>query len=246
MPGSPTTEIAAVTHALAGLDAALVTSEARQREFLLSISHELRTPITAVRGYAEAMADGLVPPADVASVGATLVAETERLDHFVGDLLELARLEADDFTIAHAPTDVAALLNEAATAWQARAAAAEVALAVVAAPATVRTDARRLRQVIDGLIENALRVSPAGSTISLRLVHDNSTRIEVQDGGPGLAAEDLDVAFDRGVLRARYRDIRPVGTGLGLSIASRLVTRLGGTISVANAPGGGAVFTVSL
>ncbi|TAL40416.1 MAG: HAMP domain-containing histidine kinase [Salinibacterium sp.] len=246
MPGSPTTEIAAVTDALASLDAALVTSEARQREFLLSISHELRTPLTAVRGYAEAMADGLVPPADVLSVGATLVAETERLDRFVGDLLELARLEADDFTIAHAATDVTALLTEAATAWQGRAASAGVLLEVSAAGYPISTDARRVRQVIDGLIENALRVSPAGSMISLRLVQNGRTRIEVQDGGPGFAPEDLAVAFDRGVLRARYRDIRPVGTGLGLSIASRLVARLGGTISVANAPGGGAVFTVEL
>ena len=99
MPDSPTSEMADVTDALGALDSALAASESRQREFLLSISHELRTPLTAVRGYAEAMADGLIGPDDVTSVGGTLVAETERLDQFVGDLLEIARLGADDFSI---------------------------------------------------------------------------------------------------------------------------------------------------
>jgi two-component system OmpR family sensor kinase len=101
LPTAGTAEVAAVSDALAALDAALTSSEGRQREFLLSISHELRTPITAVRGYAEALADGLIPPDQLVNVGATLVAETERLDRFVADLLELARLEADDFTISH-------------------------------------------------------------------------------------------------------------------------------------------------
>lgn len=247
LPTAGTAEVAAVSDALAALDAALTSSEGRQREFLLSISHELRTPITAVRGYAEALADGLIPPDQLVNVGATLVAETERLDRFVADLLELARLEADDFTISHGPANVAAVLTEAADAWRGRATTLGVTLVVSAIPATIETDARRLRQVIDGLVENALRVSPVGSTIELHaVVGVGNTRIEVRDGGPGLATEDLAVAFDRGVLRAHYRDIRPVGTGLGLSIAARLVARLGGTIVAGNATGGGAVFTVTL
>lgn len=248
LPTGGPTEVAEVTDALATLDAALASSEGRQREFLLSISHELRTPITAVRGYAEALADGLIAPDKVAGVGTTLVAETERLDHFVTDLLELARLEADDFTIAAAPADVATILTEAADAWRGRATTLGVTLAVAAEPATLNTDARRLRQVIDGLVENALRVSPEGSTVTLRLTSGASgASLAVADGGPGLAADDLAVAFDRGVLRARYRDIRPVGTGLGLSIAARLVSRLGGTIAAANnIESAGAVFTVTL
>jgi len=101
--------------------------------------------------------------------------------------------------------------------------------------------------VIDGLVENAMRVTPAGSTVCAKAAADRSgVLIEVLDGGPGLAPDDLAVAFERGVLHGRYRDIRPIGTGLGLSIASRLVERLGGTISVANRPEGGAVFSVRL
>ncbi len=243
------TEVAAVANALAALDRALSTSEGRQREFLLSISHELRTPLTAVRGYGEAMVDGLIHERDIAGVGATLVTETERLDRFVADLLELARLEADDFAIERQHVEIGRLLDQAVDAWRGRARTLDVALKALppAAGLAVASDAQRVRQLIDGLVENALRVTPAGSTVSLAArKFGTSVVIEVRDGGPGLSPEDLAVAFERGALRARYRDIRPVGTGLGLSIAARLVSRLGGTIAAGNAPGGGAIFAVSL
>jgi two-component system OmpR family sensor kinase len=243
------TEVAEVAEALATLDRALSTSEGRQREFLLSISHELRTPLTAVRGYGEAMVDGLIHEGDIAGVGAILVTETGRLDRFVADLLELARLEADDFAVIRQRVDVALILEQTADAWRGRAATLEVK--VNALPGTaglaLESDAQRVRQLIDGLVENALRVTPAGSTVSIAArTFGTGVVIEVRDGGPGLSPDDLAVAFDRGALRARYRDIRPVGTGLGLSIAARLVARLGGSIAAGNAPGGGAVFAVSL
>lgn len=243
------TEMAAVADALATLDRALSTSEGRQREFLLSISHELRTPLTAVRGYGEAMVDGLIHERDIAGVGATLVTETERLDHFVADLLELARLEADDFAIDRQRVEADRLLEQAADAWRGRAAMLDVVVQSLPGigDLAVSSDAQRVRQLIDGLVENALRVTPAGSTVSIAARHfGSSVVIEVRDGGPGLSPDDLAVAFERGALQARYRDIRPVGTGLGLSIAARLVSRLGGSIAAGNAPGGGAVFAVSL
>lgn len=240
MPAARTTEVADVTAALSALDRALASSEGRQREFLLSISHDLRTPITAVRGYAEALTDGLIAPDAVAAVGATLVTETERLDRFVSDLLELARLEAEDFSIHSAPVELATLLDSVASAWAGRATVLGSTVAVAEASGTVTTDADRLRQVLDGLVENALR---AGGSVQLQA---DATGIHVLDDGPGLAPDDLATAFDRGVLRARYRDVRPVGTGLGLSIAARLVQRLGGELSVANRPEGGAAFTVTL
>jgi two-component system OmpR family sensor kinase len=243
------TEIAAVADALAALDRALSTSEGRQREFLLSISHEIRTPLTAMRGYGEAMVDGLIHEADIAGVGATLVTETERLDRFVADLLELARLEADDFAINRQRVDVALILEQTVDAWRGRGATLDVAVTASPVPAglVIESDAQRVRQLIDGLVENALRVTPAGSTVSMAARgFGTSVVIEVRDGGPGLSPDDVTVAFERGALRARYRDIRPVGTGLGLSIAARLVTRLGGSIAAGNAPGGGAVFAVSL
>ncbi|MEO6534230.1 MAG: HAMP domain-containing sensor histidine kinase [Pseudolysinimonas sp.] len=241
-------EVTDVEAALGALDGALVHSEGRQREFLLSISHELRTPLTAIRGYAEALGDGLVPADQIAQVGKTLEAESQRLTSFTSDLLALARLEADDFSLQPAAVDVVSVLAAAAAAWRATANAGGVVVEVAAStPVVVTTDAARLRQVIDGLIENALRVSPSGSRVSLSAHRaDNAAVIEVGDGGPGLTEQDAAQAFDRGVLRERYRDARPVGSGLGLSIASRLVERMGGTISAHSARTGGAVFRISI
>ncbi len=240
-------EVVAVADALGALDSALASSEARQREFLLSISHELRTPLTALRGYAEAISDGMIGQADLPGVGEVLMAETTRLDHFVADLLELARLEADDFTITPVDVKLAELLGASRDAWLGRAAGIDVRLVVEVEEVIIRSDPRRLRQIVDGLVENALRVSPAGSSIRLACWADSGgAMIEVRDSGPGLSAEDAATAFERGVLRERYRDSRPVGTGLGLSIAARLVSRLGGSIRAGTAVAGGAVFTVTL
>jgi two-component system sensor histidine kinase BaeS len=242
-------EVADVGDALITLDAALANSEARQREFLLSISHELRTPITAIRGYAEALGDGMIAPTDIPKVGATLVAETERLDHFVADLLELARLEADDFSLESGPVDVRELLAQVARAWGALAERSGVTIAAtsVGRESLITSDARRLRQILDGLVENALRVAPAGTAVGLRSwVTAGSATLEVRDQGPGLDPADRVIAFERGALRERYRDIRPVGTGLGLSIAARLCARLGASISVSSADGTGTEFTVTI
>jgi two-component system OmpR family sensor kinase len=105
-----------------------------------------------------------------------------------------------------------------------------------------------VRQVLDGLLENALRITPAGApvVVGVGTEPDGRARLEVRDGGPGLRPEDLPVAFERGELYRRYRGVRQVGTGLGLAIVARLVTRQGGTIEAGHAREGGARFTVRL
>ena len=228
---------------------ALAYSEARQREFLLSVSHELRTPLTAVTGFAESLADGVVSGDEVPEVGRVIGQEAGRLNRLVSDLLDLARLGADDFRLDIADVDLVSLVGESAQVWHARCAAASVEFALEAPshPVPVRTDPRRLRQVVDGLAENALRVTPAGAplVLSLRLA-PGAAVLEVRDGGPGLSASDYERAFERGVLNARYEGVRPVGTGIGLALVHGLVTRMGGGIEAGPAPEGGARFTVSL
>lgn len=244
LPTSGPAEVTDVAQALGQLDAALTTSEERQRRFLLSVSHELRTPLTAVRGYAEGLADGTVPPEDAREVGAILVGEADRLEGYVGDLLALARLQADDFRIALEDVDVAALVTSTADSWTARGRSAGVTITADARPAVVRADPARLRQVLDGLLDNALRVTPRGGAIVLA---SGTGGVEVRDSGPGLAPEDLDVAFEPGVLHERYRGSRPLGgQGLGLAIAAGLVRRMGGDVVAGSAPEGGARFTISL
>lgn len=244
----PVVEIEDIAQALRGLDSALSVSEDRQREFLLSVSHDIRTPLTAIRGYAEALADGLVAPEEVAQVGGTLSAESERLRRFLDDLLELARLEAEDFPLSPQRFDARETVEHAVAAWTGAASRAGVVLRaeVPGEPVEVTADGMRLRQVVDALIENALRVTPEGAPIVVALEGSNGILLAVRDGGPGLTEEDAAVAFERGALHERYREVRAVGTGLGLSIARRLVARLGGTITVGAAPEGGAAFVVSL
>jgi two-component system sensor histidine kinase BaeS len=248
LDGGGPAEVAQVSRALEALDASLATSEGRQREFLLSVSHEMRTPLTALRGYAEALADGVIPAEEVPRVGATLGQETERLDAFVRDLLELARLEADDFRVDLQDVDVAEILPLVVEAWRAVSAAAGVDVrAEVSGPLPVGTDARRLRQLLDGLVENALRVTPSGAPVVVAGRREGSAVVlEVRDGGPGLSDDDLRDAFERGALHARYAGERPVGTGLGLSIAHRLAGRLRAELTAGRAAEGGACFSLRL
>jgi two-component system, OmpR family, sensor kinase len=249
LPESSVTEVAEVSKALATLDTALVASEGRQREFLLSISHDIRSPLTALRGYGEALADGLVDQSELRHVGETLAAEAERLNRFVTDLLELARLEADDFQLQLNPVDFAGLAAEVQRAWTAECAQNGIALSVErpSHPVMARADAQRVRQILDGLLDNAVRATPAGSPIVIAVREDApNVIVEVRDSGPGLSAEDRSVAFERGVLHDRYRDVRAVGSGLGLSIAARLAMRMSGTLSVDAAPEGGACFQLRL
>jgi len=241
-------EVAELADALNRLNSALATSEGREREFLLSVSHELRTPLTAVRGYAEALADGVVAPADVAGTGAIMLAESQQLERLVADLLDLARLRAQNFRLDLADVDLGELVRQAGAVWQMRCAAEGVELRVETPPfaLVVRTDATRVRQIIDGLAENALRVTPAGAPIVLAAAPAGygGMVIEVRDGGPGLTDDDLAVAFDRAALYERYRGVRKVGTGFGLALVHGLAARLGGSATAGRAPEGGARFTV--
>jgi len=248
-------EVAEVAEAVNTLAAALSHSEARQREFLLSVSHELRTPLTAITGYAESLAEGVVAPEQAAEVGAIVLTESRRLDRLVADLLDLARLDAHQFRIDVADVDLAELCRAAGQVWARRCAAVGVRFELqldVAGRLAVRTDPARLRQVLDGLLENALRVTPAGAPIVLAVRAEQAgdggrlVVAEVRDGGPGLTEDDLTVAFERSALYERYRGLRQVGTGLGLAIVAGLVARLGAAIEAGRAPEGGARFTVRL
>jgi two-component system sensor histidine kinase BaeS len=246
-------EVAQVADSVNTLADALAVSESRERAFLLSITHELRTPLTAVRGFAEAVADGVATGEAARQAGTVIQAESTRLERLIDDLLDLARLGAQDFSINRVPVDLTVAMTAAATVWQAR--CSEVGVEFLAdlpgAPLVIDTDAARARQIVDNLIENALRVTPAGRSIQLRLRPDGDlgnggALIAVADGGPGLTADDRAVAFQRSALYERYRAVRPVGTGLGLALVHALATRLGGSASVTDAPGGGALFAISL
>jgi two-component system sensor histidine kinase BaeS len=217
----------------------LASARETQREFLESVSHELKTPLTSIRGYAEALGDGAVPPAQASAV---IGAEAGRLERLVSDLLDLARLQRAEFTVEREPVDLSGLADRAVERHGLRARELHVELnASYDGPAPGVGDPDRLLQAISNLIENALRITPAGGSVT---VTARAGEIEVRDTGPGLAPEDLPRAFERFYLYERYRSERDVGSGLGLAIVGELAARMGGDIAAENVDGGGARFTL--
>ena len=218
-------------------------AEAREAEkaFLLSVSHELRTPLAAVRGYSEALADEAIAPHEAAD---TIGREALRLERLVGDLLDLARMSRSEFGIRRAPVDLDEVAREAVQRFQAQSESFEVQLEVAsngAAPALGDHD--RALQVASNLIENALRVTPAGGSVRVVVAPGILT---VEDTGPGLAPDELSRAFERFYLYSRHRSERSVGTGLGLAIVKELVDGMRGTVTVKSELGSGTSFTVHL
>jgi two-component system, OmpR family, sensor kinase len=249
--GAGPREVADVGAALDALAGRLAQAEDRQRRFLLAVSHELRTPLTAVTGYAEALAEGVLPAEEMPRAGEVIRTEAARLQGRVDDLMALARLQADDFHLEPAVVDVGAVVRAAAAAWAPRAGAAGVRLTVQGpgAPVHAWADGERVRQAVDALADNALRVLPAGAPLVLAYGGGSGGArpwVQVRDGGPGLTPGDLAHAFEPGRLTERYRGDRPVGSGLGLALVAALAERMGGRATASSAAEGGAGFTVEL
>lgn len=224
-------------------EVAVQLARAREAEqaFLLSVSHELKTPLTAIRGYAEAVQDGAIAPVEAA---ATIVAESRRLERLVGDLLDLARMRKAAFSVRREPIDLRVTADEALRRYTAQAEEFGVSLEVVGASAAPATgDADRALQVASNLVENALRLTPAGGSVEIAVAPGV---LAVRDTGPGLGPEEVERAFDRFYLHSRYGKERPVGSGLGLAIVKALAEGMGGSVEVESAPGELTVFTVRL
>ncbi|MDX6396604.1 MAG: hypothetical protein QOJ43_12 [Gaiellaceae bacterium] len=234
-------ELAQLAESFNEVAVALGKAREAERAFLLSVSHELKTPLTAIRGYAEGLEEGALPVGDAA---ATIVGESRRLERLVGDLLDLARMNKAEFSVRSEPIDLAAIGQEALRRYETQARGFGVALELdgsAEAPAT--GDADRVLQIVSNLVENALRLTPGGGRV--RIVA-SAGELRVEDTGPGLEAEDLERAFERFYLYSRYGRERPVGTGLGLAIVKELATGMGGSVEAASAPGQPTVFTVRL
>jgi signal transduction histidine kinase len=232
-----------VTLAVAFNDLAEQLGRAREAEksFLLSVSHELKTPLTAIRGYAEALQEGALDPEDVA---ATVVVEAARLERLVGDLLDLARMNRTDFSVHPSEIHLAEVAEDAVRRYEQQAEIFGVSLAVSAdGPSPAVADADRVLHVVSNLVENALRLTPRGGEVR---VITAPGMLRVEDTGPGLENEDKARAFERFYLHERYGRERPVGTGLGLAIVKELTEAMGGTVEVVSEPDRLTAFTIRL
>jgi two-component system, OmpR family, sensor kinase len=225
---SDTAEIAELKDAFDGMMSDLESARQREKTFLLNVSHELRTPLTAIRGYGEALADGTTrKPVEA---GEVVVRESHRLERLVGDLLDLARLESGEFSVRPVDVDLAAVAADVARALRPFATDNGLDITVAADGASiVRTDPDRVHQMLANLAENALRVSPRGSSVAIEV---GDGVVAVSDRGPGLDGADLDHAFDRFYLWSKYKGERPVGSGLGLAIVGELARRLNAEVGV--------------
>jgi len=233
--------------------AALEESDRVRRQLLADVSHELMTPLSAIRGYVETLSMPEVT-LDEETRGRYLdVAkeETYKLERIIGDLLDLARLEGGGDTLEFDAVLVDDLFRRVGDRHRPTLADRGVTLNMTVAPGTplVWGDADRLEQALQNVAANAIRHTPEGGTVTLcAQPSDEFVKITIRDNGPGIAPEHLAHIFDRFYKGDAARAGTPVrsGSGLGLSIVRAIVHRHGGEISAANQPGGGAVFTLLL
>jgi signal transduction histidine kinase len=224
-------------------------AEAAQRRFVADASHELRTPIAAVKGMLELLDDGAKDRPDVRDDFIhTMQLEADRLGRLVSELLTLARLEAGTLTLESAPHRVVDIVGDVAAVMRTLAAHQGVALEVNIEDedACVLADRDRIVQVLMGFTDNALRHTPEGGTIQLSARRrDGRIRFEVSDEGPGIPPDAIGRVFER-FYRGDSSRGSGGGTGLGLAIAKEIVEAHGSTIEVRSEPGQGATFGFDL
>lgn len=228
--------------------ASLQQAQRRERDFLMSVGHDLRTPLTTIRGYAEALDAGVLEAEEFPKVADVLHRQTDRLSRLVEDLMLLARLQAREFSLRPEPVDLAAHMTEVAAEHRVRAEKLGVRFESHIPPVgTVNVDPDRIAQVLGNLVDNALRYTPERGTVALVMSGDaDSVSFEVTDTGPGIDSEDIPRVFERLYVAQRYRPIRPEGSGLGLSIVKELVDAMGGQVTVKSRPGYGTTVSVNV
>jgi signal transduction histidine kinase len=236
-------EISHLSVRFSDMAAKLAESEQLSRNFLMSVSHELRTPLTAIRGHVSALQEGVIDDPDMREASLEVIGEEAmRLERLVGDVLDLAKLDAHRFTVLQEEVDMQQLSERAYAAFgeEARRRGIDYRLDVQATP-VILTDGDRVLQIIVNLLSNAFRWTPEGGRIELGLTSENgSVEVAVADTGPGITPEE------------RERIFRPFwsrdggGTGLGLAIARELALALGGQISLDTEPGRGSRFVLLL
>jgi signal transduction histidine kinase len=226
-------EVGELARAFNSMAGELEQAERMRRDLVANASHDLRTPIGALRAQLENLVDG-VEPAE-RRVLEDLLRQVERLSELVEQLLDLSKLESGAVLLERASVGAGDLLEKVAADWRSRASERSVTLAVEAdgADPALDADEQRLRQVLENLVANAIRHSPDGSTVALRATTRNGkARFEVEDEGPGIPPGEAERVFERFYRSDRARSTDDGGSGLGLAIARWIVELHGGSISV--------------
>jgi signal transduction histidine kinase len=241
-------ELVSLANSVNQMAASLSKAQGAQRQFLMSVSHDLRTPLTSVRGFAEAISDGATD--DVNYAAGVITSEARRLERLVSDLLELAKLESGAFSLHCGPMDLAECVTDATRAFAPAAAEQGVAISIeTAPPGDVYCDADpdRLGQVVANVVENALKYARTRVTVKTGRFDRGLPTVLVEDDGPGIPPQDLERVFER-LYQSRLPADRKVSSGLGLAIVDELVKRMGGDVRAESpiGPAGGTRFVIVL
>jgi PAS domain S-box-containing protein len=226
--------------------------ERMKDQFLSTVSHELRTPLTSIVGSLGLLRGGAASELPAAVQRLIVIAESNanRLIRIVNDLLDVEKLEAGKMAFAFEPMDMRDAVGNAVDGMRGLAAAQDVTIAWQpdSLPTPVRGDSERLIQVVNNLLSNAVRFSPAGTTVTAAVstVDGDKARIAISDQGPGIEGEIRERLFSRFAQGARPSEGVSAGTGLGLTIAREIVRNHGGTIWFEDAPGGGSTFAFTI
>ena len=244
VPGGRDDELGQLSRRFNQMAATLAATEKRERQFLMSVSHELRTPLTAIRGHVDALRDGLLEDPELVQASLDVVAdEAVRLERLVGDVLDLAKLNAHRFTVRAEEVDMGRLVERAFGTFQEEARRREIEYRLVgdAEAPTIVTDGDRVLQVVSNLLSNAFRWTPDGGRVEIRAATENGTvRVDVSDTGPGIRPEEREAIFVPFISRDHH------GTGLGLPIAREIAVALGGRIELESEVGKGSRFRLVL
>ncbi|HIE56678.1 MAG TPA: HAMP domain-containing protein [Anaerolineales bacterium] len=225
----------------------LQQAENRRRALTTDIAHELRTPLAVQRAHIEALEDGIYA-LSIENL-APIEAQNHLLTRLVDDLRTLALADSGQLELIRTPTDFGALIQKAVTGLEPRAADRQIKidLSLEESSPPLNLDAQRIEQILNNLLDNALRHTPDSGTIHIQCTSDSGQIcLTVRDNGPGIPKDALPHLFERFYRADKSRSRSEGGTGLGLSIARKLAQAHGGDLDAANHPGGGAVFTLSL
>jgi signal transduction histidine kinase len=240
-------EFASLGQSVNEMARSLQDSRVRERHLLLSVSHDLRTPLTSIRGFAEAIMDGAID--DSGRAAEVIIAESRRLERLVGDLLDLTKLEAGQLSMHIRPTDVGEVVSTTVEGFRPVAAKSRIELSAEtsAAVAAVSADPDRLAQLLANLIENALTFAHSRVAVAVHPLDGGSVVVTVEDDGPGIASIDLARVFER-FYQADRGPTRKVGSGLGLAIVAELAATMGASVRAESpvATEGGSRFVVVL
>ena len=222
--------------------------EAARRDFVANASHELKTPLTAIHGFAERLADAELPDTASKQAVETILGNARRLGAIIEDLLELSRIESGSVPVRAEPVAVAEIATRLLRDLDPRLRAGELQARVESGAERARCDRHGFEHVLSNLLDNAIKYTPAGGEVVVRVraVPGGRVRIEVEDTGAGIPRKDLPRIFERFYRVDPGRSRQQGGTGLGLAIAKHWVQAMGGRIGVESQLGHGSCFWFEL